>query len=211
MIKLICFDLWNTLATRKKNQLTSSVKELEDFFKIKEDHKTVVKAFESIIQTKNWSNEYEAYSKFLLHFKIKPTFSNVMKAIKIREDSEYNIVLYDFVIPLLKQIKNLNLKIGLISNSSVFVIKNVRKKTDLLDYIDYPLFSFDVKTIKPDPKIYEEMLKIAKVKPEEMIMIGDNPLDDVYPAISLGINAIEFTGDYEKLKKDLKKYKILVK
>ena len=211
MIKLICFDLWNTLATRKKNQLTSSVKELEDFFKIKEDHKTVVKAFESIIQTKNWSNEFEAYSKFLLHFKIKPTFSNVMKAIKIREDSEYNIILYDFVIPLLKQIKDLNIKIGLISNSSVFVIKNVRKKTDLLDYIDYPLFSFDVKTIKPDPKIYEEMLKIAKVKPEEMIMIGDNPLDDVYPAISLGINAIEFTGDYEKLKKDLKKYKILVK
>ena len=211
MIKLICFDLWNTLATRKKNQLTSSVKELEDFFKIKEDHKTVVKAFENIIQTREWSNEYEAYSKFLLHFKIKPTFSNVMKAIKIREDSEYNIVLYDFVIPLLKQIKDLNIKIGLISNSSVFVIKNVRKKTDLLDYIDYPLFSFDVKTIKPDPKIYEEMLKIAKVKPEEMIMIGDNPLDDVYPAISLGINAIEFTGDYEKLKKDLKKYKILVK
>jgi putative hydrolase of the HAD superfamily len=211
MIKLICFDLWNTLATRKKNQLTSSVKELEDFFKIKEDHKTVVKAFENIIQTREWSNEYEAYSKFLLHFKIKPTFSNVMKAIKIREDSEYNIILYDFVIPLLKQIKDLNIKIGLISNSSVFVIKNVRKKTDLLDYIDYPLFSFDVKTIKPDPKIYEEMLKIAKIKPEEMIMIGDNPLDDVYPAISLGINAIEFTGDYEKLKKDLKKYKILVK
>ncbi len=211
MIKLICFDLWNTLATRKKNQLTSSVKELEDFFKIKEDHKTVVKAFENIIQTREWSNEYEAYSKFLLHFKIKPTFSNVMKAIKIREDSEYNIILYDFVIPLLKQIKNLNLKIGLISNSSVFVIKNVRQKTDLLDYIDYPLFSFDVKTIKPDLKIYKEMLKIAKIKPEEMIMIGDNPLDDVYPAISLGINAIEFTGDYEKLKKDLKKYKILVK
>ena len=211
MIKLICFDLWNTLATRKKNQLTSSVKELEDFFKIKEDHKTVVKAFENIIQTREWSNEYEAYSKFLLHFKIKPTFSNVMKAIKIREDSEYNIVLYDFVIPLLKQIKDLNIKIGLISNSSVFVIKNVRKKTDLLDYIDYPLFSFDVKTIKPDLKIYKEMLKIAKIKPEEMIMIGDNPLDDVYPAISLGINAIEFTGDYEKLKKDLKKYKILVK
>lgn len=210
MIKLICFDLWNTLATRKKNQLTSSVKELEDFFKIKEDHKTVVKAFENIIQTREWSNEYEAYSKFLLHFKIKPTFSNVMKAIKIREDSEYNIILYDFVIPLLKQIKNLNLKIGLISNSSVFVIKNVRQKTDLLDYIDYPLFSFDVKTIKPDLKIYKEMLKIAKIKPEEMIMIGDNPLDDVYPAISLGINAIEFTGDYEKLKKDLKKYKILV-
>lgn len=211
MIKLICFDLWNTLATRKKNQLTSSVKELEDFFKIKEDHKTVVKAFENIIQTREWSNEYEAYSKFLLHFKIKPTFSNVMKAIKIREDSEYNIILYDFVIPLLKQIKNLNLKIGLISNSSVFVIKNVRQKTDLFDYIDYPLFSFDVKTIKPDLKIYKEMLKIAKIKPEEMIMIGDNPLDDVYPAISLGINAIEFTGDYEKLKKDLKKYKILVK
>lgn len=210
MIKLICFDLWNTLATRKKNQLTSSVKELEDFFKIKEDHKTVVKAFENIIQTREWSNEYEAYSKFLLHFKIKPTFSNVMKAIKIREDSEYNIILYDFVIPLLKQIKDLNIKIGLISNSSVFVIKNVRQKTDLLDYIDYPLFSFDVKTIKPDLKIYKEMLKIAKIKPEEMIMIGDNPLDDVYPAISLGINAIEFTGDYEKLKKDLKKYKILV-
>lgn len=211
MIKLICFDLWNTLATRKKNPLTSSVKELENYFKINKDHKTVVKAFENIIQTRAWSNEYEAYSKFLLHFNIEPTFPNVMKAIKIREDSEYNIVLFDFTIPLLKQIRGLNIKTGLISNSSVFVIKNVRKKTDLFNYIDYPLFSFNAKTIKPDPKIYQEMLKIAKVKPEEMIMIGDNPLDDVYPAINLGINAIEFTGDFDKLKKDLKKFKILIK
>lgn len=68
MIKLICFDLWNTLATRKKSPLTSSVRELEIAFNIKEDHKKVVKAFESIIQTKEWSNEFEAYSKFLLHF-----------------------------------------------------------------------------------------------------------------------------------------------
>lgn len=211
MIKLICFDLWNTLATRKKSPLTSSVRELEIAFNIKEDHKKVIKAFESIIQTKEWSNEFEAYSKFLLHFKIKPTFSNVMKAIKIREDSEYNVVLYDFTISLLKQIKDLNIKTGLISNSSVFVIKNVKKKTDLFNYIDYPLFSFDVKTIKPDPKIYEEMLKRSKVKPEEIIMIGDNPLDDVYPAINMGINAIEFTGDYKKLKKDLKKFKIIIK
>jgi FMN phosphatase YigB (HAD superfamily) len=37
----------------------------------------------------------------------------------------------------------------------------LREKTRILDYIDYPLFSFDVGVVKPDLKIFEKMLEIA--------------------------------------------------
>ena len=42
-------------------------------------------------------------------------------------------------------------------------------------------------------------------------MIGDNIIDDVLTPRKLGMNALHYKGNYEKLKKGLKKFKIIVK
>jgi putative hydrolase of the HAD superfamily len=211
MIKLIIFDLWYTLAQRESYH-HSATRELEKEFNINRPHEEVVKIFEQIIQTKVWETEFDAYMELLRELKINPSKVNIMKAIAIRGKAETHIALYDFVVPLLTQLREKGIKIGLLTNSSVFIREIVEKDTPLMQYIDYPIFSYEIGTIKPDAVMFLEMQRKSGVSnAEEIIMIGDNMFDDIYPAEKLGMNTIHFTGDYKQLRKELKKFDIIVK
>lgn len=208
MAKLIVFDLWQTLAYREVDYSTR-VKILEktglDLTRDK-----LLKVYERSVQTKKWQSKYAAYKNFCKNLGLPTTKENVGLLMKIRDEVEARTKLYPFVIPLLKQLRKQGYKIGIASNSSVFVIEIIKKKTDLLDYIDYPLFSFDVGTIKPDLKIYKELLKMAGCQPEEALMIGDSLENDVLAPKSLGMKAIHFKN-YEQLKEELVDFGILIK
>ena len=43
---------------------------------------------------------------------------------------------------------------------------------------------------KPDPQIFAHALELAKAKPKESIMIGDNWIADVQGALKFGIDAV---------------------
>jgi FMN phosphatase YigB (HAD superfamily) len=94
------------------------------------------------------------------------------------------------------------------SNTSIFTKKYI-KRTGLLKYIDYALFSFEIGVIKPDLKFFRIMRQKAKCRFNEMLMIGDKKGDDVIPARKLGIQAIHFKN-YPQLKERLKKFSIFI-
>jgi putative hydrolase of the HAD superfamily len=127
----------------------------------------------------------------------------------MRDYAENQTKEYEHTIPMLKQLKDSWYKIWLISNSSVFEIEHLKERTKILDYVDYPLFSFDIGIIKPNPKIFEKMLKISWYKPEEIIMIWDKLVDDVRPPRELWMNSLLFEN-YEQLKKDLLNFGIVL-
>jgi HAD superfamily hydrolase (TIGR01549 family) len=208
MIKLIIFDLWQTLAYRKTKQ--GSTSKMLEVTKVNIPKDKFVKIFEKSLQTRKWRKEYLAYKLLCKNMGLKTTKENVELLMNMRKNAENKAKLYGYSIKLLKQLKEQRYKTALISNTSVFEIKEV-KKTKLLDYIDYPIYSFNVGVIKPNKKIYLEALKTARCKPEEAIMIGDKLIDDVLPPRKLGMNALHYKGDFEELKKELKKFKIIVK
>jgi HAD superfamily hydrolase (TIGR01549 family) len=207
MIKLIVFDLWQTLAFRDVEYSTTSKMLKRTGAKILKEK--FVKIFEESIQTKKWDSKFEAYKNLCENMGLQATENNINLLMEIRDKAEDETKLYPHSIPMLKQLRKQGYKTGLISNSSVFAIEQIKAKTDLLDYIDYPLFSFDVGIIKPDLKFFKEMLKITKCKPEETIMIGDKLNDDVIPPRSIGMNAILFKN-YEQLKLDLEKFGVCI-
>lgn len=208
MIKIIIFDLSNTLAYRDVNYRTTT--KMLEVTKVNIPQDKLVDIFEESLQTKKWRKEYNAYKLLCKNMGLKTTKENVELLMKIRKDAEKKTKLYDHSIKLLKQLREQGYKIALLSDISVFAIKEI-KKTKLLDYIDYPIFSYNVGVCKPNKKIYLEALKIIKCKPKETLMIGDNIIDDVLVPRKLGINTIHYKGNYEELKKELKKYKIIVK
>jgi HAD superfamily hydrolase (TIGR01662 family) len=207
MIKLIIFDLWQTLACRNVGYSTTSKMLEETGVKIPKEK--FVKIFEESIQTKKWGSKYEAYKNLCQNMGLETTQENISLLIRIRDKAEAETRLYPHTISMLKQLREKGYKIGLVSNSSVFAIEQI-KKTPLLSYIDYPLFSFDVGTIKPDLEFFKEMLKISKCEPKEVIMVGDKLNDDVLPAKDLGMKAILFK-DYEQLKVELATFGISIK
>lgn len=114
---------------------------------------------------------------------------------------------FSHTIPMLKRLKAQRIKTGLITNSGKLAIDEIKKKTEILRHIDYPIFSFETGLSKPDPRIFKQALRLAKCEPHEALMIGDKMIDDIAPAKIVGMNAMQFTT-YENLKSGLRKFAI---
>jgi len=207
MIRLIIFDLWDTLAY--KCTKVGGTRHLIRIMKPGIARKKFVKIFENSLQTKRWRSKYAAYQDLCEKVGFPATRENVQMLIKLRNYSESKTGLFKHTLPMLKKLRNSGYRIGLISNTSLFATSKLKKKTRLFDFIDYPLCSYDAGMIKPDPRIFRKMLGIAKVRPSEVIMIGDKMDDDVRAARKIGMNAIHFQG-YKKLKKRLASFGIVI-
>tara|TARA_Y100000310_G_C20619492_1_gene782482 strand:+ start:514 stop:1137 length:624 start_codon:yes stop_codon:yes gene_type:complete len=201
MIELVVFDLWNTLVF--KDAPYDPTIELPKRFNLG-DPTAVNKKFEHAIQLRSWPSKEEAYRNVCVELGIPPNSENIAWVIKLRDDSESAAKAFPHVQNMLEQLKSKGYKIGLASNSSTFAAENVQKGTSVLDFIDFPVFSFDVGEIKPGVKMFAKVLADANCKPENAVMIGDKLEDDVEPAQSIGMHGIHYTS-YEQLKKDFSK------
>jgi FMN phosphatase YigB (HAD superfamily) len=161
------------------------------------------------MQKKKWKSEYSAYKNLCKNLGLPVNKQNIDFIIDIRNKSESSAKTFPYAILMLKKIKKQGYKLGIISNTSIFSIKKLKKNTPLINYIDYPLFSYTVGTIKPDLKIYKRMMKVAGVKPEEALMIGDNLEKDVIAPRKIGMNAIHYKNA-RQLKKELIKLGIRI-
>jgi len=207
MIKLIIFDLWDTLVYRDCEYSTTG--KMLEVTKSKIPNDKFVKIFENSLQTKKWRSEFKMYENLCKNMGLRASRKNVNTLMKIRRYAVSKTKLFPHTISMLDKLKKGGYKIGLLSNSSIFDIKQIKRKISLLNYIDYPLFAYDVRVIKPNLLFFKRMLKIAKVKPNETIMIGDDLNDDIIPSKKLGFNTIYFTT-YQKLKNDFSKFSIKI-
>jgi HAD superfamily hydrolase (TIGR01549 family) len=99
-------------------------------------------------------------------------------------------LLLDDITPVLKELHK-QFRLGIIANQHAPVVQA------LDDYGIGPLF--DVKAIdeivgvsKPDPAIFHLALRQAGCTPQEAIMIGDRPDNDIAPANAVGMATIRF-------------------
>jgi HAD superfamily hydrolase (TIGR01509 family) len=63
---------------------------------------------------------------------------------------------------------------------------------------DFGYTSWQLKLRKPDPQIYQAVLTLQNLKPEEVVFIDDTP-KNVDSAKSLGIESILFTDNAQFL------------
>lgn len=206
MIKLIAFDLWGTLAI-KGNPFKHFSEIIKDEFKLKLSKQEIIKRFEETLQTRYWETEIDGYLEFIRKIGIEANKENVLKILSIRNKLENEVLVFDFVIPLLKNLKKQGYKTAIVSNSSIFTYDYFKKKTNILKYIDYQHFSFQVGYTKPNPQIYLELQRKVNLYNNEILMIGDNFENDFKAPKQLGINAILFKN-YQDLVIELEKYNI---
>jgi putative hydrolase of the HAD superfamily len=97
-----------------------------------------------------------------------------------------NFELYDDVLPVLADLRESGLRIGLVSNTS----------RDLTAFVGH--FALDVDAwissgvhgkVKPSPTIFLAVLELLGVDAEAAVMVGDSLLDDVEGARALGMRA----------------------
>ena len=178
-IKAVVFDLFGTLTDGKANAERSIIEE----FSINLDEKKLG----YIICSKLYKETY--YDEILTELgieatqenkeRIKKAFMNDVKSEKLREE----------VKDLLKYIKKEGLMLGLIS-SLPCPIYDFLKKENIKDMFDKILYSYELGIMKPNPKIFQMMLSSLKIKPEEMLWIGNSYESDFLPAKKLGIKSL---------------------
>ena len=110
-------------------------------------------------------------------FKVPPTYDKyaeiVLKCFKT------TTVKYDFAIPVLKEIKNMGIKTGLITNGTPELQYFKIKSLDMEDCFDEVIVSGETPYEKPDARIFQLMAEKLEIEANEMLYIGDHPLNDI--------------------------------
>lgn len=110
------------------------------------------------------------------------------------------------IIKLIKEIKNRNIKTGVLSNA---IEANAKRHKKLGHYtlFDYKILSHEIGMRKPDESIYRYTLEMINVNPCEILFIDDS-IENIDTAKKLGFTTIFFKNVYT-LEKELKNYHVL--
>lgn len=105
-----------------------------------------------------------------------------------------SITMYDGVKEVLLRLKQQGYRLGAISNvATPYISAFYQHNFD--NIIDYSIFSCEVGFAKPSPEIYEQLWKLAirdfrQIGFEEMLMIGNNYIQDVSVPRKMGMQAL---------------------
>jgi putative hydrolase of the HAD superfamily len=94
-----------------------------------------------------------------------------------------------------------NYKTAMLSNINALHYEYLKKNYPVFGVFDQVFLSFELGTIKPDKKIYEQVIQELKVSPKE-IFYTDDRNELVESAKTLGIQGAVFTS-FEQLVKDI--------
>jgi putative hydrolase of the HAD superfamily len=118
---------------------------------------------------------------------------------------EKQLYVYDDSKETLEKIKKTGLTIGLISNT-IFPDRahlGELKKYELLDYIDFTIFSSSYGLRKPHSDIFLQAANQAGFAPSECVYIGDRYIEDITGPNSVGMPAVLKVVDYREYPDDM--------
>jgi len=90
---------------------------------------------------------------------------------------------------VLEHLKNLGLKLGIISNFDTRIY-SVLDSLGIRHFFDAITLSSEVGFSKPDRRLFESAVRALGVRAPSVLMVGDNPDDDVEPAMQAGLAAV---------------------
>jgi len=190
--KAIIFDLFGTLVDSYSVQgynrlLTDMASALElpgeDFSKLWRD--TTYERGIGIFKTTKESIRYICNI-----LKISVSDENIRKCEQIRlENTRKALTPKNGAVDILKTLRGLGYKIGLITNCSAEV-PLFWKNTEFSHLFDVNIFSASVGLKKPDAQIYNLACEQLGVEPNECLYIGDGDSNELSGASQLGMDAV---------------------
>lgn len=96
----------------------------------------------------------------------------------------------------LSKLHNDGYKIAVCSNSIRSTIELMMEKSMLIDYLDLIVSNEDVKKAKPDPEMYQTAISKFGLKPEECIVVEDNP-NGIAAGKASGASVLEVATVYD--------------
>jgi len=196
MIKLLIFDVGETLLNYHLSMGKLDVRVLRKLFNVKAKESEIQKIIDNL--DLKYANSYnlkttfsELISKAILNrygistSKYKGFLKEVNKMLDYKE-----IKPYPDVLPVIKKLKKKYCIATLANVHEKGFHKKLLAKTEVGKHFHLNLDSDLVGIRKPSIKIFKMILNHFKIKPTETVMIGDSPTADIFGAKRLGIHTI---------------------
>lgn len=187
MIKAIIFDCWFTLFYPDLKPLPFDIfakklgREISDY--------KFMKIFEEHFMLKKYTKLEYPIKAILREFNINYSEKFVLELKNILKRGDKHIKSYPETIFVIEKLRK-KYKLGIITNTSFFSFHNLDSLFQIRRKFDIVLTSYEMGILKPNPKLFNSMLKKLKVKENEVIMVGDSLKDDIKAAEDLGIKGI---------------------
>ncbi|UCE97148.1 MAG: HAD family hydrolase [Dehalococcoidia bacterium] len=204
MIKVVFFDLYQTLIDYYPPRETELARIINDYgIKVTAEtiHRPMVIADEFIykehallpLAKRSESDQKHLYSQYqtliLKEAGIDPTPDLIANNIAKMRQVNFHPILFDDVLPTLKQLKNDGIILGLISNIDRD-ISSLFNKLGLTSLLLIVVTSLDCGYHKPQPEIFHEAARQAGVSVNESVYIGDQYQIDVLGAKEAGMQGV---------------------
>jgi len=187
MVTTIFFDFWGTLV--ENGVFPSPVKQVKFILDIQGEFSDYIQKFEEVFMLKKYENLTEAFTMVCKAFNLPEDQEKIEKLVGMWNKNKFFAKPYPDTKNTLEKLKG-NYKLILVSNTDCFSVKEVLEKYELDSYFDDILFSFEVGKLKTNPELFKEIMKKHKLKPEDVVMVGDSLQSDMKPAEEAGIRAI---------------------
>ncbi|MEO0285067.1 MAG: HAD family hydrolase [candidate division WOR-3 bacterium] len=219
-IKAITFDYWDTLVPideeKIKKMREERAKEVVRFLKEKgydfsyEEVKEISSKVWELYRVNPINNKevtlYIMAEEILKNLKIRKRKKMVKSLVKIYEEYLYKAGLSvdKDVIEVIKILKEKGFKLGIVSNTpGGNVEKKILEDTGISSFFDIMLFSSFEGVRKPHPEIFMKVINFFKIKPEELLHIGDTPELDIEGPLKIGAKAILWNPKGKEVKEDI--------
>ncbi len=185
MIKLLIFDLWGTIIA---NGVYSPTRQVRRILNLNIPFRDYIVRFEKTLMLKEYSDLYEAFKAVCNEFNVKEEAHLLNRLVGLWNKNWLLAKPFDGALDILNELKK-NYKMALVSNTDNSA-ERIVEKYNLNNYFDKIYFSFKTGYLKINPELFEKIMKDFRVKPEEVVMIGDSIESDMKTPSSLGIKTI---------------------
>lgn len=194
MIKVIAFDYGGVIEIQEKglrqniaNTLNVTV---EDWLKV----------YYSLNHLFNREKQSWVEVATLVAKKFNATDNQIFQIQELIKKNEETRELNVELIEIIKDLKNRNFRIALLSNNSLALRQRLLDQ-EIMHHFDEIIISAEVGFQKPQPQIFEILLNNLNIKSEELVFIDDS-VKSLEGAENIGYTPILFETN-EKLMKDL--------
>lgn len=191
MIKAVVFDLDHTLFDRH-GTLKAVSKHFRTSFDMNPDitHEEFTEKWIYADDTFVYSGWQYIYENLIENgvFKTAPSFEKYRDFVV--EHFHHTAISFPETVPMLKKLKDCGFKVALITNGHHSLQYRKIDMLGLRDAFDEIIVSGDVGIDKPDKRIFLVMAKRLGVEAEEMIYVGDHPVNDIEGAAEAGCKTI---------------------
>jgi putative hydrolase of the HAD superfamily len=141
----------------------------------------------------------EYWGKFALQLGVKIDANTIERVRQLDVDLWSRI--NDAMVLWLEKIHSAGFKTAILSNMPSDMVAHVRKNFTWIRHFDHQIFSAEVRSIKPEPAIYQHCIEALEVRPSEALFIDDRDAN-LEQARAAGIRGIRFQS-VEQLRRDL--------